>query len=127
MAGGHGRCSYDRLCACDVEANEFGGDLRAADKGGAFLLEQPVGRRRLEIERVFGNYRLDDVQEEAGPVRHYRRDVDLRGYLERGEAAGWHVDPLGARGPNLLTNIAVRRDLLMKNTFGTGARRVEYA
>src|ERR1035437_9815767 len=85
MAADYGRCSHDRLCACDVEANEFGGDLRAADKGGAFLLEQPVGRRRLEIERVFGNYRLDDVQHEARPVRHYRRDVDLCGYLARWE------------------------------------------
>ena len=74
-------CSYDRLRACYVEANEFGGDPGAADKRGAFLLEQPVGRRRLEIERVFGNYRLDNLQDEAWPVRHYRRDVDFRGYL----------------------------------------------
>ncbi len=127
VGGGHCCCSYDRLCACDVEANEFCGDLRAADKGRAFLLEQPVGRRRLEIEGIFGNYRLDDVQDEARPVRHYRRDIDLCGYLEGGETAGRHADLFGFAGPNLLTYITVRRDLLMKHTFGAVARRVEDA
>jgi hypothetical protein len=71
---------YDRLRACDVEANELRGDLRTADKGCTFLLEQPLGRRRVEVERILGNYWPDYLQDEARPVRHYRRDVDFRGY-----------------------------------------------
>src|SRR5216684_7912476 len=127
MGGGHRWCCYDRPCACDVKANEFRGNLRTADKGAALLLEQPVGRHRLEIERVLGNYRLDDVQDEARPIRHYRRDVDLCDDLKRGETAGRHSYLFDALGGNVLSYVTVRRELLVQCALGAVAWCVEGA